>query len=247
MSKAFQNTGVTLNCQLQGSGVAGEVVSALKQKTSSLHTSAACSDATAELEDPATLLQTLSAQQGSEPKTAVVCVPAQADWTLAAETAYLDSLSKAAKAAYPNVVMAYMSDSTAKVHARSFHTNGHVPVRQAQPALAQLGNTLKHCVHVPYSILPSPLLSHPATELEHHYVELCPMHAMLAKPSRMYKSFSVVICRSLLLLAQAGLCCKAWSFHRRCQAYSYPHTLPHCLMCLTHTCAMTSALHKSGS
>lgn len=77
--------------------------------------SAACSDPAANLEQPAELLQKLTNQQVSGPKAVVVCVPAQADWTLASETAYLDSLSTATKAAFPRNIMAYISDSTTQV------------------------------------------------------------------------------------------------------------------------------------
>lgn len=100
---------------MQGSAIQHEVITVLRQKASDMHISAACMDSAAELEQPADVLQKLARQQTSGLKAAVVCAPAQADWTLQSEMAYLDSLSTATKAAYPHNVMAYLSDSSAQV------------------------------------------------------------------------------------------------------------------------------------
>lgn len=111
----FARTPCTQLFFLQTPGqLAADLTATLQRKLPNMQLSASCADPAAALDEPAQALKKLTAEQGSGPKTLVVCAPPQADWTLAAEIAYLDSLSKATKTAFQHHVMAYVSDRAAQ-------------------------------------------------------------------------------------------------------------------------------------
>lgn len=215
---------------LQGAGIAKEVLSALKQKIPTLHASAACTDSAADLEQPAELLQKLSSPSSSGPKAIVVCAPAQSEWTLESEIAYLDSLSQATKAAYSHNIMAYVSDSAVKVCAKK--TSSSAPHKQTVSLASVALNALflHSSANQRVSILALVSVAINAFSIACRFCLIyCVAESLVA------------VCRGMP--APAGPYCKAWNFQLRCLACSYLHMLPPCQH-LTLTYVMTNALHK---